>query len=165
MLNKNRIWPLAAFVFICLVGYGARIAIGDVYSAAEARQLLEALSRAGLYLGSAIATASATVLALMLTLIGMINRMEKEFDREAFHNVDLVAKLATSALMMSLVVLLAFVLPIGEFEELPNRWYTILYDVLFAGSVLMVALIAATVVMIYRTLQRVMSKITPGEDV
>ena len=165
MINRSRLWPLSAFLLICLIGAGARLAIGDVYSAAEARELLEALSRAGLYLGSAIATASATVLALMLTMIGMLRRMDEDFDREAYTNVDLVAKLATASLMMSLVVLLAFVLPVGEFEELPTGWYTILYDALFAGSVLMVALIAATVVMIYRTLQRIMQRITPGEDV
>lgn len=165
MINRNRIWPASAFIAICLFGLAARWAIGDVYSAAEARQLLEALSRAGLYLGSAIATASATVIALMLTLIGMIRRMDEDFDEEAYQNIDLVGKLATASLMMSLFVLLAFVLPVGEFEELPNHWYTILYDVLFAGSVLMVALIAATVLMIYRTLQRVMARITPGKDV
>lgn len=152
-------------MLICMTGLGARWAIGDVYSAAEARDLLDALSRAGLYLGSAIATASATILALMLTMIGMIRRADEEFDTEAYRNIDLVAKLATASLMMSLVVLLAFTLPVGEFEELPNQWYTFLYDGLFAGCVVMVALIAATVVMIYRTLQRVLSAVTPGEDV
>lgn len=162
---NNRIWPGVVFFAICAIGYGARQAIGTVYSAAEAIQLLEALSRAGLYLGSAIATASATVLALMLTLIGMIRRMDKDFDGEAYKNINLVAKLATASLMMSILVLLAFVLPIGEFEELPASWYKNLYEVLFAGCVLMTGLIAATVVMIYLTLLRVMEKITPGEDV
>ncbi|MFN2100240.1 hypothetical protein [Altererythrobacter sp. MF3-039] len=161
----NRIWPGLTFLAICAIGSGARYAIGSVYSAAEAIQLLEALSRAGLYLGSAIATASATVLALMLTLIGMLRRMDKDFDEEAYRNVDLVAKLATASLMMSLLVLLAFVLPVGEFEELPATWYKNLYEILFAGCVLMTALIAATVAMIYLTLRRVMEKITPGEDV
>lgn len=165
MVRSSRLWPFTAFIFVCLFGAGARYAIGDVYSAAEARQLLDALSRAGLYLGSAIATASATILALMLTMIGLFRRLDEDFDEEAYRNIDLVAKLATASLMMSLIVLLAFVFPVGEFEQLPKWWYTILYDALFAGSVLMVALIAATVVMIYRTLQRVMQKITPGEDV
>lgn len=162
---KNHIWPSFTFLFICAIGFGARYAIGSVYSAAEAIQLLEALSRAGLYLGSAIATASATVLALMLTLIGMLRRMDQDFDNEAYRNVDMVAKLATASLMMSLLVLLAFVLPVGEFEELPTEWYKNMYEMLFAGCVVMTALLAATVVMIYRTLHRVMVKITPGDDV
>lgn len=141
------------------------MAIGDIYGAAEARQLLEALSRAGLYLGSAIATASATIIALMLTLIGMINRMDSDFDAQAYRNVDRIAKLASASLMMSLVVLLAFVLPVGEFEELPRAWFTVLYDVLFAGCVVMVALVAATVAMIYITLRSVLAKMTPEDEV
>ena len=52
---------------VLLVGFVGREAIGQVYGSAEAIQLLDALSRAGLYLASAIATASATTMALMLT--------------------------------------------------------------------------------------------------
>ncbi|MGB3711485.1 MAG: hypothetical protein WA985_07330 [Erythrobacter sp.] len=164
-MRKNLLWPIGAFLVVCLLGYAARKAIGSVYGAAEAEVLLEALSRAGLYLGSAIATASATTLALMLTLVGMINRMETDFNREAYRNVSMVATLATASLMLALVVLLAFVVPVGEFEELPTGWYTVLYDVLFAGSVVMVALNAATVAMIYLTLRRVLAAVTPGDDV
>ena len=51
-MNRNRIWPASAFLFIALVGAGARYAIGSVYSAAEAQDLLNALSETGLYLGS-----------------------------------------------------------------------------------------------------------------
>ncbi len=165
MSKSTKLWPSGAFVFIVVLGFGARHAIGDIYSAAEARDLLEALSRAGLYLGSAIATASATVLALMLTMIGLIRRIDEDFDHEAYRNINVVAKLSTASLLISILVLLAFTLPVGEFEELPSKWYSIMYDVLYAGSVLMVALIAATVMMIYRTLSLVLAKITPGEDV
>lgn len=165
MKKKTILWPAGAFAFIVLLGFGARYAIGDIYSTAEARDLLEALSRAGLYLGSAIATASATVLALMLTMIGLLRRIDEDFDHEAYRNVNVVAKLATASLLISILVLLAFTLPVGEFEELPNRWYSILYNVLYAGSVLMVALMAATIMMIYRTLSLVLAKITPGDEV
>ena len=81
--------------------------------------LIESLSRAGLYLGSAIVTASATTLALMLTLIGMMRRMESEFDDTTYRGIELIARLATASLMFGLLVLLAFTLPVGEFEELP----------------------------------------------
>ncbi len=53
-------WPILTFVMIVFLGVVGRQAIGTVYGTAEAVDLLNALSRAGLYLGSAIATASAT---------------------------------------------------------------------------------------------------------
>ncbi len=162
---RNHLWATGIFVGVCLIGYGARRAIGTVYSSAEATQLIEALSRAGLYLGSAIVTASATTLALMLTLIGMIRRMEKEFDSETYRSVDLIARLATASLMIGLLVLLAFTLPVGEFDTLPTDWYIHLYNGLFASCVVMVGLVAATVTVLYRTVRRVIVGITPGDDV
>lgn len=163
--SRYRIWPIAAFLFICAIGYGARQAIGQIYGGAEAAQLLQALSRAGLYLGPAVATASATTLALMLTLIGMIRRAETDFDSEAYHRVILIARMSTMALMSALVLLLAFVFPIGEFDALPKDWYGILYEVLFALTVLTVALLAATVLLVYMTVRHVISGITPGDEV
>ncbi len=162
-LSRYRIWPIAAFLFICALGFGARQAIGRVYSGAEAAQLLEALSRAGLYLGSAVATASATTLALMLTLIGMIRRAETEFDQEAYTRVILIARMSTVTLMSSLILLLAFVFPVGEFDALPGDWYQWLYEALFSITVLTVALLAATVLVVYMTVRHVIVGITPGD--
>ena len=68
----NHPYATATFVLFILLGVGARWAIGSVYSQGEALQLMETLRSSGLYLGSAAATASATILALMLTITGMI---------------------------------------------------------------------------------------------
>lgn len=96
-------WSIITFLVTLSGGYGSRQAIGRIYGAAEAVDLLEALSRAGLYLGSAIATASATTIALMLTLIGLIKRMNEDFDEQAYRNVELVARLSTVTLPIALL--------------------------------------------------------------
>lgn len=158
-------WPIATFIAIITIGYGARSATGSVYSAAEAITLLEALSRAGLYLASAIAGGSTTIMALMLTLIGMFRRMDHDFDNQAYRDVDLIARLATSSLLGSLLLLMAFTFPVGEFDDLPRKWFETLYEALFVGTVLVIALAGATVVLIYTTLRRVISHITPGDAV
>ncbi|MEL7728717.1 hypothetical protein AAG612_04205 [Citromicrobium bathyomarinum] len=166
MNNKHTLlWPVLAFSTFCLIGLGAREAIGTVYGAAEARDLLEALSRAGLYLGSAIATASATTLALMLTLIGMLRRIDTEFDQQTYKQVTRIAVLSTATLMISFLVLLAFTLPIGEFENLPSGWYNYLYTALFALTVAMVALAATSVTIVFMTIHSIVTHITPGDDV
>ncbi len=162
---KWKIWPWFTFLGILAIGYVARAAIGHVYGAAEATALLQALSRAGLYLGSAVATASTTTLALMLTLIGMIRRADQQFDDETYRRVMLIARLATTTLITSLIALLAFVFPIEQFDALPSGWYTILYNMLFGACVLMVSLLSTTVVVTYMTLRHVVSSITPGDAV
>ena len=158
-------WPLVTFLLTAILGFAARSAIGRVYGAAEAVDLLNALSRAGLYLGSAIGSASATIIALMLTLVGMIRRMDEDFDQNAYRDVAMVGRLSAITLLVALFLLMAFALPIGEFEELPGAWFENVYNALFAGTIVMVGLSAATVVLIYTTLLRVMAKITPGDDV
>ena len=159
------LFPVLVFLAACGIGFAARQAIGRVYSTAKASELLEALSSAGLYLGSAVATASATTLALMLTLLGMLRRADADFDDETYRRVDLISVLSTISLMTSLLLLLTFVMPVGEFDELPGDWYTTLYDILFAGTVLMVALLSATVSLVYGTIRRVVGRITPGDSV
>ncbi|MEL7689414.1 hypothetical protein [Citromicrobium bathyomarinum] len=163
--KRSIIYPVLSFTVFCLIGLAARQAIGSVYGAAEARDLLEALSRAGLYLGSAIATASATTLALMLTLIGMIRRIETDFDRQTYKHVSRIAVISTATLMLSFLVLLAYTLPMGEFENLPSGWYNYLYTALFSLTVLMVALAASSVTIVFMTIRSIVMHITPGDEV
>lgn len=162
---KDWVWATAIFVLICIFGAGARGAIGTIYSAGEAVVLLEALSRSGLYLGSAVATASATTLALMLTLIGLVRRSDADFNTNVYKNIDRVAVLSTASLISSVLLLLILVFPIGEFDDIPDRWYPSLYEGLFAAVVIVAGLLAATITMLYRTIREVISKVTPGDSV
>ena len=155
---------LTVFMVFCTLGILARWAIGRVYYSGEALQLMDSLTDSGLYLGSASATASATVIALMLTLTGMIRRVDADFDIDVWSSVDHVSGLAITSLLASLTLLLALVFPIGEFEKIPAEWFMRLYDVLFALTVLVIALLSATSVMLYSTLRCVIRAITPTDD-
>lgn len=156
-------WPLCAFSLNALVGLGAHQAIGRVYGSGQALELLQSLSRSGLYLGSAAATASATTLALMLTLVGMVRKLDEEFDSGIYVGIRRIATLATISLVMSLLLLLVLVFPMSEFEGIPGSWYPTLYEVVFAATILVVALLSATVAMVYQTVRNVIAKITPDD--
>lgn len=156
--------PWAAGLVIVSLGLGARFAIGNVYSEAEATDLIGTLSQTGLYLGSAIATASATTLALMLTLLGLTRRSENEFDEAIYSTIEKVAGFSTAALIGSVLLLLMLVMPVGEFEKMPERWYPILYNLLFALTVGICALLVATISQLFLTIRYVIAEITPGEE-
>ena len=162
---KDWLWTGSAFILICAFGAGAYFAIGSIYTGREAVELIEALSRSGLYLGSATATASATTLALMLTLVGMMRRSDEDFNVRNYRNIAHVAKLATVGLIISLILLLTMVFPVGEFDEISPYWYVWLYDALFILTVLSVAVLAATVMMLYQTVHRVIAQLTPTDEV
>lgn len=160
---RQWMWPIIVLGLVCGIGYGARWAIGTIYGSGEAIQLLRSLSQSGLYLGSASATASATILALMLTLIGVVRRSDQDFDDGVYSNILRIAQISTVTLMTSLLLLLALVFPIGEFENLPRVWYEWMYNGLFAATVITIGLLASTIVMLYQTIYSVIAKVTPGE--
>ena len=150
---------------IIVIGGLARIAIGNVYSEAEATNLIEALTGTGLYLGSAITGASATTLALMLTLLGLTRQADADFDHQVFRSISHVAWLSTISLVGAVILLLMLVLPVGEFEKMPDGWYRIMYEVVFAQTVIVCALLVATVVRLFLAIRHVITRITPGEEV
>lgn len=150
---------------IILIGAGARLAIGNVYSEAEATNLIQALTQTGLYLGSAIAGASATTLALMLTLLGLTNQTRTDFDDDVYRSISQVAWLSTVSLVGAVILLLMLVLPVGEFDKMPDGWYKMMYEVIFALTVAVCALLTATVVRLFMTIRHVIQSVTPGEAV
>ncbi len=126
---QEKLWAwgggLATFALAGL----AYLSVGQIYSGAKAIDLIGQLTQSALYFGSAIATSSATTLALMLTLIGMAHRSEAEFD------------------------------------GLSSFWFIWLYRVLFAMVGLLSALLVATVMLVFMTIRRVITGITPTDAV
>lgn len=163
-MRSTWFWPGLTAAVSVGIGVGGKLAIGSVYHKVEAIQLIETLASAGLYLGSAIATASATILALMLTLLGLTRRSDSDFDFEVYRQIASVSNLATYSLLGSLLLLVVLVLPIGEFEEVPANWFPTLYNILFGMIIGISSLLAATVVMLLLTVRRVVAGITPGDD-
>ncbi len=156
---------LSLVAVVAIIGACARFAIGNIYSEAEATSLIKALTNAGLYLGSAIATSAATTLALMLTLIGLIKRSDNEFGEVVFQRISVVATFATATLIGAVIFLMFLVFPVGEFEKMPDDWYVIAYDVLFAMMVGICGLIVGTVFQLYLTVRHVIADVTPGDGV
>ncbi|MGP1351917.1 MAG: hypothetical protein ACTS1Z_01210 [Parasphingopyxis sp.] len=162
---KIEYYALFGGLVILLLATGAWFAIGSVYSQSEAIQLIETLSRSALYFGSATATGSATVLALMLNLVGMANRAETDFDDNIYRSIFRVSTYATVTLCGSVVLLLALTFPIGEFDNLPSGWYNWLYRILFAGVAMLSAMLVSTVLILFFTIRDVIREITPHDNV
>ena len=150
---------------LVLIGAGGRWASGFVYSQAEAMQFIEALTSSALYLGSAMAASSGTTLALMLTLVGLVRRMDQDFDIAVYKRINSVSLLSTLSLAGSVLMLLVLTLPVGEFEKMPAQWYPWLYNVLYALVIGLSALLVGTVVLLYATVKVLIAGITPSEDV
>ena len=138
---KNTALTTGAAALILAVGLAGHFASGAIYSSVEARDMISALSSPALYLGSAIAGSASTTLALMLTLLG------------------------TLLLAGAVVMLLLMTMPIGEFDDVPGRWFPMLYNVLYWIVVVLSAGLVAMVTMLFGTVRSLIAKLTPHDDV
>ena len=104
-------------------------------------------------------------LLLMLTLLGLTNQTRTDFDDDVYRSISQVAWLSTVSLVGAVILLLMLVLPVGEFDKMPDGWYKMMYEVIFALTVFVCALLTATVVRLFMTIRHVISQVTPGQTV
>lgn len=160
-MTPERKAVLAAAIILAFGGVG-RWATGFVYSSAKAMDLIESVQSSALYLGTALVTGASTILALMLTLVGLMQQIDSNFDRDVYCRVRNIAKLATYSLVGAVVMLLVLTLPVGEFDKLPAQWYPWLYNLLFALVVGLSAVIVATVTLLLGTVSVLIETVTPA---
>lgn len=156
--------PLSGFLVLA-VGVAGHLANGSIYSALHAREMLDALSSPALYLGSAIAASAATTMALMLTLLGLVKRVDANFDLPMYGQIYMVSMAAAILLAGSVIMLLIMTLPIGEFENVPADWFPLLYRVLYWMVVILSALLVAMVTLLFSTIRSLIAHLTPRDDV
>ena len=136
--------------------------MGQVYSGYEARRFLEAMSSSARYLGNSIVTASATILALMLTLISLVDQADKTFERAFFKRVEKIGFLAAIELIGGILLLLFLSIPFSESDEVPGVWFTTLYYFLIAFLALLSGLLVAIVLMLLSTITSTINIIRPS---
>lgn len=158
-------WAVVGFIVIVTIGIGGKMAGGKIYSSLKARDLIESLSDSALYLGSAIAGSSGTILALMLTLVGLIRRMDTDFDHKVYRRISAIATVSAINLIGAVILLLMLTMPVGDFEDIPEHWYPTFFNILYGLTVFISALSVAIIIMLLQTVNGLIAKITPSDDV
>ena len=148
-------WTYVGGVIALGLALGVNFLAGNVFRDAEAKDMVHALSNSALRFSASIATSSATILALMLTLVGMTRSADQEFSEGLYRRILRLGGLSTVALCGAILLLLLLSLPIGEFENLPARWYTGLYWVLVSLIAGLTGLIITIVLMLFNAIRRV----------
>ncbi|ADV50830.1 hypothetical protein I2486_17615 [Cellulophaga sp. E16_2] len=110
-----------------------------------------------------IVLASATILALLLTLLSLSSGSNTKLKRDHYLSVLQIAKTVTGVFIMALMSFLIFNLPITESDNVPNNWFNaIYYASLIVSSILSSALIVV-VLMLYNTVVNIIRIVGLGE--
>lgn len=130
----------------------------------EAIQLIETTIPRITTLFTTIILASATILALILTLLGISSASNTRLKKFHYKQVLSLAKFACSLFIVALIVYQFLNLPINEAKNLPSEWYsTIYYAILFTSSLLS-GMMVTVILMLYDIIHNIIIIVGLGED-
>jgi len=142
---KRALW--GGIIFLAIIGVGSYVT-GHL-SGYEAKQLIK-VSIAGLNtLCNTIVLASATILALLLTVLGLSSSSSSKLREGHYINIMQIAKVDTSVFVASLLCFVLFNLPVTESENIPENWFDIIYYITLVASSILSAALIVVVLMLY----------------
>ena len=159
--TKHRRYAYLSASIAAVVAIAQPILTGSIYSEAQSIQLLEGIKSSSLYLGSAIATASATTLALMLTLLSIASKADTSFEYNTYKGIEIIGRISTATFIGSVVQLLLLSFPVGEFKNIPPTWYKGLYYVLSTVNGLLTGLMIVGVLILFDTIVTLIKELSP----
>ena len=130
--------------------FGAVIGVGRIGDF-EALRIIEAALPTTRFLASTAIAASVTVLALLLTLIGLSLTSDMTFHPRLYKRARVITILSVGVLALGTGLLLAVTMPIGEVENL-SRLYDWAYYILAAATAVLGGMTVTIGLMISSTL-------------
>ena len=148
------------FISLGIIGLSTYM-LGNL-SGYEAKILIKA-SLSGLNtLCNTIVLASATILALMLTLLGVSSDTSSILKKDHYQHILQIAKLDTVVFVASLLFFLIFNLPVTESENIPENWFDIIYYLTLCISTVLSSALVVVVLMLYNTISNIIKIIGLG---
>lgn len=141
-----------------------QLLVGRVYSSIEALRLLEASIPSARSVGTAVVTASATILALMLTMLGLSRQDGDQLSRRFFKEVEQIGLFTSISLVASILLLVLLSFPVQESGDLPSSWYSIIYYILTTATALIAGLLVAVVLLLYSTIRSLFEIVVPSPE-
>lgn len=147
-LSENNKRALSGGVIAAIIiGIGA-YALGNV-SGYEAKELIRSSLPGFNTLCNTIVLASATILALLLTLLSVSSSSKSKLTEAHYTHVLLIARIDTIVFIVSMIAFVLFNLPITEAENVPSNWYVSIYYVSLGLSSLLSGGLISVVIMLY----------------
>ena len=111
-----------------------------------------------------IALASATILALLLTVLSISSNSKSKLKRDYYLQVLHIAKLDTIVFIASIVSFLLLNLPITESDTVPDNWFNVIYYSSLSISSILTSGLIVVVLMLYNSIVSIIKIVGLGMD-
>ncbi len=130
-------------------------------SGGEMKLLIEAMLPSTRFLCSSVMTATATILSLMLTMLGFTSATKQKLSPQFYGRVRNIALADAVVFVAATLLLLCISVPINESDKVPVNWFAgIYYFTLMASAVIGGALISI-VLMLYSAVASIIAIFHP----
>ncbi len=133
---------LGAYLLGNLSGYEAKILIKSSLPGINA-------------LCNTIVLASATILALLLTILSVSSSTKSRLKEDHYKQVLYIAKLDTVVFVVSMIVFQLMNIPITEAENVPPTWYTSIYYVSLGLAAVLSGALISVVLLLYNAVRNI----------
>lgn len=140
----------AGGVIATVIALTFSVAVGQV-SAYEVPKLLAPIIDTLCYFCSAMCTASGTILALMLTALGLSAQSEHRFKSFHYRRLRFIARMATVVFVMAALLLFLIGIPLERADAIPRGLLEVLYYVITIYASVLCGVVVSTVLMLNRT--------------
>lgn len=111
-----------------------------------------------------IALASATILALLLTVLSISSNSKSKLKRDYYLQVLHIAKLDTIVFIASILSFLLLNLPITESDTVPDNWFNVIYYSSLSISSILTSGLIVVVLMLYNSIVSIIKIVGLGMD-
>jgi hypothetical protein len=147
-------------ISLVVIGLGTFL-LGEL-SGYEAKVLIKN-SLAGINtLCNTIVLASATILALLLTALGLSSTSNSQLKEDHYHHILQIAKLDTIVFVASLISFVVLNLPITESDNVPADWFSMVYYLSLAITSILSAALIVVVLMLFNTVVNIIKIVGLG---
>jgi len=161
-LSKNKrsmLGGLITFIFVALSAF----LLGNI-SGYEAKSLIEASLSGINRLCNTIVLGSATILTLLLTLLGISTSSNSTLKKAHYIQVSNIAKIDTVLFITALILFQMFNIPITESDEVPTQWYKYLYWATLFLSSLISGMMVTVILLLYTTVTNIITIVGLEKD-
>lgn len=155
--------PLYGGILTAVFSGAAVYLLGNL-SGFEALQLIETTIPRVSTLFNTIILASATILALILTLLAVSSGSDSKLKNYHYKQVLSLAKFTSLLFIVTLIVFQFLNIPFAEAEKIPSSLYSKIYWVLLFISSLLSGMMVAVILMLYNIIHNIILIVGLGEE-
>lgn len=135
--------------------------VGSV-SGYSALQLLDATLPSIRFLSSTVATGGVTILALMVTLLGLSQSVDTDLERVHYHRIQQIAYMATVAISAAILLLVFLSIPVEQSDDVVLKYAEGVYYGVVVMTSLLGGIMITLVLMLLSAVRSLLHVVAPS---